>query len=73
MSDDAPICPHCKIGKMRERSAIVDVGIPDTADVTELVCDLCRHRIVKVDRNEHLNLSESVKAKKTRDPTVNSL
>jgi hypothetical protein len=44
MSDDAPICPHCKIGKMRERSAIVDVGIPDTADVTELVCDLCRHR-----------------------------
>lgn len=64
MSDHDPICPHCKKGKMRERSATVSVGIPDAGDTTELVCDLCRHRIVKVDIHENINLSESVNAEK---------
>ena len=64
MSDDAPICPHCKKVKMREHSAIFDVGIPDTGDRTELICDLCRHRIMKVGFNPHVDVSDSIKEEK---------
>jgi hypothetical protein len=64
LSDDASICPHCKKGKMRERSAIFGVGIPDTGDRTELICDLCRHRIMKADFNPHVNVSDSIKEEK---------
>ena len=49
---------------MREHSAIFDVGIPDTGDRTELIYNLCRHRIMKVGFNPHVDVSDSIKEEK---------
>ncbi len=68
MLDDGSTCPHCKTGTMRGRSAIVDVGIPNTGDKTELVCDMCRHRVVKIDFHESIKVREYVEAKKIPSP-----
>jgi DNA-directed RNA polymerase subunit RPC12/RpoP len=62
--DEDILCPHCKKEKMRERFAEVNVNIPDRGDTTELVCDLCRHRIVKVDVKETIKLDDTVSSEK---------
>ena len=48
VSLEGSVCPHCKKGIMRMRSAVFDINIPDTGDTKELLCDMCRHRVVTV-------------------------
>jgi hypothetical protein len=60
------VSPHCKKGEMEEKSVVADIDSKsDTDSKTELMCNLCFHRLVQIDNSESLNLQEKVDIEKT--------
>ena len=72
MLDEGSVCPHCKKGIMRMRSAVFDINIPDTGDKKELLCDMSRHRVVTVDLHQNINVRDDAEAKKIPAPPHNN-
>lgn len=51
---------------MEEKSVVADIDSKsDTDSKTELMCNLCFHRLVQIDNSESLNLQEKVDTEKT--------
>jgi hypothetical protein len=59
------LCPHCKKGEMEEKSVVTGILDSNSDTRTELICNVCRHKLVEMDVKESLNLDEKIESEKT--------
>lgn len=62
-NDDDKICPRCG-GKLGSKSAIFVVGVPESVDRFEWVCENCGFKKADIDVRERTKFDESLKTDK---------
>jgi hypothetical protein len=58
------LCPMCRKGEMEEKSIVTGILDSNLDTRTELICNVCQHRLVQMDIKESLNLDEKTEVEK---------